>query len=348
MAIKNLIQLRKGSSSEWSNVNPILASGEPGYDFTNNIIKVGDGVTSWNNLSSISASSSGSGSVDLDTTLVAGTGINFSYDSVNNTLTILASGLQPSGNYSVAGHSHLSSDITNFNSGVSGLLPSVSGSGYVVVSLANNNYIISTTGLQPSGSYANSSHSHNSSDITNFNTSVSGLISGIYAPLNSPTLTGIPLAPTANSGTNTNQIASTAFVRTEISNLVASAPATLDTLNELASALGNDPNFATTVTNNLAGKANLSGAIFTGSIAAPTGNFTGNLQVNGTDVSLVGHTHTASAITNFNSAVSGLFPITSIVSGTGILVSSNQTSRTINVSSAITDSIFHPFLLGGM
>jgi hypothetical protein len=75
-----------------------------------------------------------------------------------------------------------------------------------------------------------------------------------YAPLNSPTFTGTPSAPTAASGTNTTQIATTAFVRTEITNLVDSAPGTLDTLNELAAALGDDPNFATTVTNNLATK----------------------------------------------------------------------------------------------
>lgn len=75
-----------------------------------------------------------------------------------------------------------------------------------------------------------------------------------YAPLNSPTLTGTPSAPTASAATNTTQIATTAFVRTEISNLIDTAPSTLDTLNELAAALGDDPNFATTITTALAGK----------------------------------------------------------------------------------------------
>ena len=67
------------------------------------------------------------------------------------------------------------------------------------------------------------------------------------APLASPTLTGTPKAPTASAGTNTTQIATTAFVQTAVSNLVDSAPETLNTLNELSSALGDDPNFATTV-----------------------------------------------------------------------------------------------------
>jgi hypothetical protein len=75
-----------------------------------------------------------------------------------------------------------------------------------------------------------------------------------YATLNSPSLTGTPIAPTASAGTNTTQIATTAFVRTEVTNLVASAPSALDTLDELAAALGDDANFATTVTNSLAGK----------------------------------------------------------------------------------------------
>jgi len=78
--------------------------------------------------------------------------------------------------------------------------------------------------------------------------------SSTYAPLASPSFSGTPLAPTATAGTNTTQIATTAFVSTAISNLVASAPATLDTLNELATALGNDPNFATTITTSIAGK----------------------------------------------------------------------------------------------
>lgn len=74
------------------------------------------------------------------------------------------------------------------------------------------------------------------------------------APLASPSLTGVPLAPTAAPGTNTTQISSTAFVQAAIAALLDSTPGTLDTLNELAAALGDDPNFATTITNVLAGK----------------------------------------------------------------------------------------------
>lgn len=73
----------------------------------------------------------------------------------------------------------------------------------------------------------------------------------LKAPLASPGLTGTPTAPTAAQTVNNTQIATTAFVKSALAALVGSSPAALDTLNELATALGNDPNFATTMTNAL-------------------------------------------------------------------------------------------------
>ncbi|MCN2055115.1 prophage tail fiber N-terminal domain-containing protein [Escherichia coli] len=74
------------------------------------------------------------------------------------------------------------------------------------------------------------------------------------APLNSPALTGTPSTPTPPDDAAGNEIANAEFVRKLLATLVDSSPEALDTLNELAAALGNDPNFATTVTNALAGK----------------------------------------------------------------------------------------------
>lgn len=82
-------------------------------------------------------------------------------------------------------------------------------------------------------------------------------------------LTGTPAAPTAAGGTNTTQVATTAFVRTEIAALVASSPAALDTLDELAAALGDDANFAATITTALAGKAPTASPTFSGPITHP-------------------------------------------------------------------------------
>lgn len=92
----------------------------------------------------------------------------------------------------------------------------------------------------------------------------------LKANLASPALTGTPTTPTPAAGNNTTQVANTAFVQATIAALIASAPGALDTLNELAAALGNDPNFATTVTNALALKAPLASPLFTGDPRAPT------------------------------------------------------------------------------
>lgn len=76
----------------------------------------------------------------------------------------------------------------------------------------------------------------------------------LKAPLASPPLTGVPTAPTAANATNNTQIATTAFVQSVIASVINSAPGALDTLDELAAALGDDANFAATMTTALAGK----------------------------------------------------------------------------------------------
>ncbi|GEM_PF-607451 len=92
----------------------------------------------------------------------------------------------------------------------------------------------------------------------------------LKAPLASPALTGTPTAPTATAGNNSQQLANTQFVMTAIAALVNSSPGALDTLSELAAALGNDPNFATTMLNALAAKAPLASPALTGKPTAPT------------------------------------------------------------------------------
>jgi hypothetical protein len=118
---------------------------------------------------------------------------------------------------------------------------------------------IATTAFVTAGlaGKANTSHSHAIADTTGLQAALDA-----KAPLASPALTGTPTAPTAAASTNTTQIATTAFVQAVVAGLIDAAPGALNTLNELAAALGDDPNFATTITNavnsRLASASNLS------------------------------------------------------------------------------------------
>lgn len=114
--------------------------------------------------------------------------------------------------------------------------------------------------------YSRQDHVH-PSDTAKLDTATAA---STYAPLNSPALTGNPTAPTATYGDNDTSIANTAFVTAAINGLIDAAPGTLDTLNEIAAALGDDPNFAATMTQELALKAPLASPTFSGVPTVPT------------------------------------------------------------------------------
>jgi hypothetical protein len=96
---------------------------------------------------------------------------------------------------------------------------------------------------------SNNSHTHTIANITSLQSSLNA-----KAALASPALTGTPTAPTAASNTNSTQIATTAYVQTEITDLIGGAPGALNTLNELAAAIGDDASYASSITTALAGK----------------------------------------------------------------------------------------------
>ena len=88
----------------------------------------------------------------------------------------------------------------------------------------------------------------------------------LKANLASPPLTGTPTSTTAAPGTNNTQIATTAYADAAVAALVDSAPATLNTLDELAAALGDDANFATTTATSIGLKAPIASPTFTGTV----------------------------------------------------------------------------------
>jgi hypothetical protein len=166
-----------------------------------------------------------------------------------------------------------------------------------------------------------------------------------YAPLASPALTGTPTAPTAAANTNTTQIATTAYVQTELADLVASAPAALDTLNELAASLGNDANFATTVTNSLAGKLSLTGGTMSGAIAMGTNKITGlGEPTSAQDAATKNYIDTVVlAPSNLTGPITSVGNATSIASQTGtgttFVMSVSPTLTTPNIGVATATSV---------
>jgi hypothetical protein len=172
-----------------------------------------------------------------------------------------------------------------------------------------------------------------------------------------PALTGTPTAPTAASGTNTKQIATTEFVSTAISSLISSAPSTLDTLNELANALGDDPNFATSITNSIATKAPIVSPSFTGTVKTSNNTIDdslGNASILGNLVVSHGAVNTTSqsgtiqlADATISKTYGGAFNFSSSITATGFNGSLNgnastatklQTARTIAISGGASGS----------
>ena len=166
-----------------------------------------------------------------------------------------------------------------------------------------------------------------------------------YAPLASPALTGVPTAPTAAANTNTTQIATTAYVQTEINDLIAAAPGALDTLNELAAALGNDASFSTTVTNSLATKLNLSGGTMSGAIAMGTNKITGvgNPTSNQDAATKYYVDNTVVAPSNLTGPITSVGNATAVAAQTGtgstFVMQSSPTLTTPNIGVATATSI---------
>ena len=123
------------------------------------------------------------------------------------------------------------------------------------------------------------------------------------APLASPTFTGVPEAPTAAAATNTTQVATTAFVRAEVAALVGSAGATLDTLGELATALGNDAALSTTLTTSIGLKAPLASPSLTGTPLSTTAAVDTNTTQIATTAYVVGQAYAKLASPTFTGTV---------------------------------------------
>lgn len=283
MPVNNLIQLRRGDFTTWSSQDPVLASGEPGFDYTNNLLKIGDGVNTW--LSLLPTTSS-----DLYVYAKNTTGGNLTKGQVvyiNGAL-----GDNPTITLAIASGEATSSKTL----------------GLLKQNLLDNEfgYVVSE-----------------------------GILEGINT--NSATTAGDPmwLSPTtpggilyglANKPSAPNHMVFLGYVLRKQQN---NGKVYIKVQNGFE--LGELHNVATNGTSN--GQFlqyNSTSGLW---LASSSGNFT-SLSLNGTGVSVSGHTHTSSLITDFNSSVSGLLPVKNILPGTGISISSNNGSFTINATSS--------------
>lgn len=266
------IQVRRDTLSNWNANNPVLSSGEIAFVTDENKIKIGDGASAFTSLDYLEADAYLDSVVMGDDTtgnyvetLIASDGISISGEGTESaSVTVTNTGvLSLSGTTNEVEVSGSTGNITlSLPTSITvDLVGDVTGNADTASTLATARSISLGGDISGSASFdgsadvtitatvADDSHNHIISNVDGLQGELN-----LKAPLDSPALTGTPTAPTASASVNSTQIATTAFVQTNISNLINGAPAALDTLDELAAALGDDANFASTVTNSLAGK----------------------------------------------------------------------------------------------
>ena len=143
-------------------------------------------------------------------------------------------------------------------------------------------------------------------------------------------LGGSPTTTTQSASDNSTKVATTAYADTAVANLVDSAPATLNTLDELAAALGDDANYAATITTALGTKAALAGATFTGAVTATT--FNGTELAHKDDHNLgLGHSAIAAITTGDNNIGVGINALASTTTG-GLNIAVGRNALLTNIT----------------
>jgi len=256
-----LIQIRRGTASAWTSENPTLEEGEFGLETDTGKTKIGNGATAWTSLTynyvtyaqiDVSGATNGQALIHNGTKFVPG-----AITTTLDTLTDVTAPSPTSGDFLKWNGSAWVNDAIDLGADTTGSFVAslVAGTG---VTLSNNSGEAATPTVTV--------------DTT------------IIAPLASPTFTGTPTLPTGTIAVtqsvadNSTKVATTAFVRGEVSALVNGATATLDTLGEIATALGNDANLSTTLTNSIALKAPLASPTFTGTVVLPSATSIGTVS----------------------------------------------------------------------
>ena len=252
------IQLRRGTATEWTNADTalnasgglVLAAGEMGVETNTRKIKIGDGTSRWSALSYVASDSPAITEIAqdaIDQALSMGSGLAKSYNDSTNTISITIDDTV------VALKSYVDSQVGGLENTVSSdyvLLADVGNAGGPAKLDVDGNLLVPKSSIVLEGATAN-----------DFETTLT-----VVDPTADRTIT-LPDA----SGT----VALTSDITSAVNNLVDAAPGALDTLNELAAAIGDDANYAAGVTTALSEKLSLSGGTMTGAItlsAAPISN----------------------------------------------------------------------------
>lgn len=271
MAIR--IQLRRDTAANWTSVNPVLANGEMGIETDTLKAKIGNGSATWSSRPYINVLPSELTELAQDavnSAIVAGVGLDKTYDDAANTITIDID-------------STVATKIYADGVASSAQSAAISAAAIDATTKANN----AKSGAESTAAGALSSHE---SDTTNIHgiADTSALATKTYAD---------------NAAT------------TAVANVIGAAPESLNTLTELASALGNDANYASTITNTLGLKAPIANPTFTGTVGGITKGMVGLGNVdNTTDANKPISTATQTALDlklNSSTAASTYAPIAS-------------------------------------
>ena len=333
------MQQRRGTAAQWVSTNsgagPVLNAGEIGWESDTNKFKIGDGTNAWSSLSYFLDITDLGGDLDdyiLLTQKDAASGVA-SLD-VNKNLIVPGASIIVEG----ATANAYETTLTATDPTAARTVTFQDATGTVVL-------------RDSTDTLTNKSISLGSNTITSTLAQLNTAITDAdVASLASPTFTGTPTLPTGtiattqSAGNNSTAIATTAYADAAVAALVDAAPATLNTLNELADALGDDASFATTTATSLGLKAPLASPTFTGTVTIPSGasisgfallagpTFTGTTTL--ADGAVLG-TPTSVTLTN----ATGL-PVSTGISGLGSGAATFlATPSSANFASMITDEI---------
>ena len=296
------IQVRRGTASQWTSANPILAAGELGVESDTNLFKFGNGSSTWTALAYANNSDVAIGEISQDainTALTMGSGLTKTYNDGANTITIAVdSAVVATKTYTDTAIETHSNDTT------------------AVHGITDTSLLVTTTAAQ----------------------TVSNKTLGTDLSANGFKIVGLA-APTGNLDAATKS-----YVDTAISDLVEAAPATLNTLNELAAALGDDAAFSTTITNSIATKLPLAGGTMSGNLSMGGTNTVTNIPtpVNVGDVTSKAYVDGLAASTRTDAeatAASALSTHTADTTNVHGIADTSLLATTANVATAKSEAI---------